>query len=78
MASTTDRRPIALLLVRDGEQRIIGRVAADRPCDLAVVDRVLRVRLVVARRGWSLRLLDADDTLVELLELCGFGRDLIP
>ena len=78
MGPTTERGVIALLLVRAGEQRIIGRVAADRPCDLAVVDRLLRVRLVVGRRGWSLRLVDADDALVELLELCGFGEELGP
>ena len=65
---------IALVLVRGGERRVIGRVAPDRPCDLAVVDRLLRIQLVVRRSGWTLRLTAADPTLVELLELCGFGE----
>jgi hypothetical protein len=73
MADDRLANDIALVLCRGAEQRVIGRVAPDRPCDLAVVDRLLRVQLVARRRGWSLRLVGPDPDLVVLLELCGFG-----
>ena len=76
MADDRITNDIALVLCRGTERRVIGRVAPDRPCDLAVVDRLLRVQLVARRRGWSLRLGAPDPDLVVMLELCGFGEVL--
>ena len=76
MADHRSTNDIVLVLSRGADERVIGRVAPDRPCDLAVVDRLLRIQLVARRRGWTLHLRAPDPELVTLLELCGFGEVL--
>lgn len=49
----------------------LGVVDATGPCDLGVVDRILRLRLAAARLGAALRLTDVDDELRALIELVG-------
>ena len=49
---------------------------ASEPCDLALVDQILRLQLVVARRGWTLRLTDVDDDLRDLMHLVGVNERL--
>ena len=64
-----------MLVVGDLELPLaVVDAAAD--CDLALVDEILRVQLVVARRGWSIRLSQVDDDLRELVELVGLGARL--
>ena len=68
-------RAVVVLVV--GEHEVpLGVVDARTGCDLALIDELLRVQLVVARRGWSIRLTHVDDDLRELVELVGLGERL--
>lgn len=73
----TDDLPRAVVLLVVGEHELpLAIVDAAADCDLALVDEILRVQLVVARRGWSIRLVQVDDDLRELVELVGLGPQL--
>ncbi len=61
-----------MLVRRDtAETVLVGVVGVDEPCDLALVDRLLRLRLAAARRGALLELRDVDPELTHLLQLVG-------
>lgn len=64
----------AALLVDGGRRVELGPVDGVLPCDLTLVDDLLRLRLAVTRLGWSLLLVDVDPALQELLDLVG-GQD---
>jgi hypothetical protein len=68
--------PRAVLVIAAGEQAIVVTVDGDVPCDLELVNRLLWLRLVVRRRGWSLHVERTDDDLAELLELIGLASML--
>jgi anti-anti-sigma regulatory factor len=56
---------------------LIVDCAGTRQDDLALVDALARLRLVVQRRGWAMRLRGASDELRELVELAGLA-DVLP
>jgi hypothetical protein len=66
------------VLVRDGQRVELGPVDAIGPCDLAVVDDLLRLQLLTARFGWQLRLTQVQQELRELFELVGLTTHLEP
>jgi hypothetical protein len=68
--------PMTVVLVEDGIE-VMGRVDARAP-DLALVDRLLRLRLAAGRRGWVLLLRDVPAALRELLVLVGVDELLEP
>jgi hypothetical protein len=65
-----------LVLVQGEREVSLGRVGAGERCDLGFVDDLLRLRLVVGRFGWSLRLDDVAEELCELVELVGLTDEL--
>ena len=73
-----DERPRAVvLLLREGQEVLLGPVYARGRCDLAFVDGLLRVQLAARRFGWSIRLRDVRADLCELVDLVGLTTDLL-
>ena len=71
MAEPTELRAALLVAVTgDGEERVLGRVGA-RGADLALVDALLRLELVLRRRGSRVCLRDAPADLAGLVGLIG-------
>ena len=71
-------RPRAVvLLLRDGQEVLLGPVYGPDRCDLGFVDGLLRVQLAARRFGWSIRLRDVRPDLLELVELVGLTTDLV-
>ncbi len=66
-----------VVLVRDGDEALLGPVYAADHCDLAFVDGLLRVQLAARRFGWSIRLRDVRPDLLELVELVGLTAELV-
>jgi hypothetical protein len=62
-----------VVLVREDppEVVVVEVVGVDEPCDLVLVDRLLRLRLEAVRHGDSLELRDVDPELRLLLHLVG-------
>lgn len=58
-------------LVRAGRRVELGPVGEGVPCDLELVDGLLRFELAARRLGWSLELDAVDDDLRELFGLVG-------
>ncbi|MCU1452306.1 MAG: hypothetical protein JWN46_452 [Acidimicrobiales bacterium] len=65
-----------VVLVVDGREVPLGAVGRATRCDLALVDRLLRMRLAAARLGWFLALREVDAVLQELLDLVGVSACL--
>ena len=61
---------VIVLIVGDRE-RALGTIGADVPCDLGLVDHLLRLHLAARRRGCSIRLAQVRLDLRQLLELAG-------
>ena len=74
-ANDPPRAVVVLVVVGSGEI-LLGAIDHSARCDLALVDSLLRLRMAVARRGWSIRLLQPDQHLRELVELVGLGECL--
>jgi hypothetical protein len=73
----TDAAPRAhVSLVCDGRTVELGPISAAVPCDLALVDHLLRFELAARRLGWHVRLRDLDAHLAELFELVGVRQRL--
>lgn len=73
-----DGRPRAVvLLLRDGEEVLLGPVHAPDRCDLGFVEDLLRVQLTARRFGWSIKLREVQPDLLELVELVGLRTDLV-
>src|SRR4051794_19912200 len=68
-------RATIVVLVR-GEELAIARISAAERCDLALVEDILRLRLIGRRLGWSIELRDVDDHLAELVQLMGLPARL--
>lgn len=65
-----------IVVVIGGVEVPVGRISAAERCDLALVEDVLRLRLVAGRLGWSIELRDVDDHLAELVRLVGLPSRL--
>lgn len=73
-----DTRPRAVvLLLRDGQDVLLGPVYGPDRCDLGFVEGLLRVQLAARRFGWSIRLTEVRPDLLELVELVGLTTDLV-
>ncbi|MGI8661973.1 MAG: hypothetical protein ACR2LQ_02030 [Acidimicrobiales bacterium] len=59
----------AAVVVSDGDLEVVVVLAV--PANLAVVDALARVQLEARRLGASVRVLDPDSDLLELLDLVG-------
>ena len=71
-------RPRAVVvLLRDGDEVLLGPVYAADRCDLGFVEDLLRVQLAARRFGWTIRLEQVRDDLRELIDLVGLSRDLV-
>jgi hypothetical protein len=71
-----DDVPRAVLVVVSGGRPFVVAVDRDVPCDLGLVDRLLCLRLVAMRMGWTMHVEHVDDDLAELLELVGVASSL--
>ena len=69
-------RARVVLRFADRSEVCLGPIDGAEPCDLALVDRVLRLRLEAVREGHSVVLADVDADLAALLDLLGV-RDLL-
>ena len=69
-------RAVVVLVGWGGGEVLLGTIDHGARCDLALVDDLLRLRMAVARRGWSIRLAHPDQDLRELVELVGLGECL--
>ena len=56
---------------------ILDVVVSGLPADLAVVDCLARLQLAARRAGCTVRLLDPDPELLELLDLAGLTEVLL-
>ena len=69
--------PRAVVVLVVGDQEVsLGEIDHASHCDLALIDDLLRLRVAVARRGWSIRLTDVDHDTRALIELVGVGECL--
>ena len=66
-------RAVVILVAGGGREIVLGAIDHGAHCDLALIDDLLRLRMAMARRGWSTRLSYPDRDLRELLELVGMG-----
>ena len=71
MAGPLDAPRARVDLVCDGLAIELGPIRAAVPCDLALVDDLLRFELAARRLGWRVQLRDVDAHLVELFDLAG-------
>lgn len=65
-----------LVLVVGGGEHPLGPVGPLPPCDLRLVDDLLRLHLAVRRHGASLRLVEVHPELRDLLRLVGLAAGL--
>jgi hypothetical protein len=77
MEEADERARAVVVLVREGEQVLLGPVYGPDRCDLGFVEGLLRVQLAARRFGWSIRLTDVRPDLLELVELVGLTTDLV-
>ena len=66
-----------VLLLRDGQEVLLGPVYGPDRCDLGFVEGLLRVQLAARRFGWSIRLTEVRPDLLELVDLVGLTTDLV-
>jgi hypothetical protein len=67
----------AVIVVVAGENRcVLGHVPAAVPCDLGLIDTLLRLAVTMGRRGWRVELVDVDVDLRALVELIGVAERL--
>jgi hypothetical protein len=72
-----DEPRAVVALVVDERVLALGSIDRSTPCDLLLVDRILRLGLAATRLGWSLRLTRVDGDLRELLDLVGLRERLV-
>ena len=71
------RVPRARIVALVGPAEVtIATISAAERCDLALVQSILRLRLVGKRLGWSVELRDVDDHLADLVQLVGLPAQL--
>lgn len=61
-----------VVVVADGDERVVAHLHGARP-DLRLVDALGRLALTARRHGWQVRIRDASDDLLGLLELVGLA-----
>jgi hypothetical protein len=68
---------VAVIMVVAGDRRrVLGQVPAGVPCDLGLVDVLLRLALSAGRRGWRVELVEVDRDLRAVIELIGVADRL--
>ncbi|MEO8693981.1 MAG: hypothetical protein ABI658_10725 [Acidimicrobiales bacterium] len=74
-----DAPPRAVVVLVAGDLQIpLGAIGPMTVCDLALLDDLLRLRMAIARRGWSLRLTHLDRETRDLFEFVGLIECLDP
>jgi hypothetical protein len=76
MPDADDPPRAVVVLVNEGGEIPLGAIEHGARCDIALVDDLLRLRMAMARRGWSIRLAHVDQDTRELVELIGVGECL--
>ena len=76
MADADDPPRAVVVLVNEGGEVPLGAIGHGARCDIALIDGLLRLRMAIARRGWSIRLAHVDQDMRELVELVGLGECL--
>jgi hypothetical protein len=72
MTTKDQPRPAAVIVIVAGGRCLrVGQIDGSVPCDLALVEHLLRLRLAARRRGWAIRLVELRSDLRELVELVG-------
>ena len=72
----TDRPRARVEIVGHGRAVELPPIDAAGPCDLALVDNLLRFELAARRLGWEVRLRDVAEDLGELFDLVGLTSRL--
>ena len=75
MHDAGDTPTTVVMVADDGSEEVVARVRGRKP-DLALVDALVRMRLVARRRGCRLLLRDPSEELRELLALVGLAEVL--
>jgi hypothetical protein len=60
-----------IALVVDGAEHRLGEIAPGVPCDLALIDHLLRIQLHARRANCEIRLIQVDAELDELVSRVG-------
>jgi hypothetical protein len=76
MSAVEDGPRAVVVLVQGGREVELGSVDRSVRCDLGLVDDLLRLQLVAARLGWSLRITAVRPDLRELFEVAGLAERL--
>lgn len=71
MADDEARAAAVLQVVAEGRTVAHHRLDGRQPCDLAVVDRLLRLLLEAKRKGWAVQVTKVRADLAELVDLVG-------
>lgn len=66
---------LVVILLEEGTEVVAASLHAREP-DLALVDALLRMKLIARRCGWRMRLDDPSDELRALLDFVGLGEAL--
>ena len=78
MAGVDKGQRAVVVLVQDGREVVLGSIDDTIRCDLALVDELLKLKLVTQRLGWTIRILDVRSELRELFDLVGLTDCLEP
>ena len=78
MAGADKGQRAVVVLVQDGREVVLGSIDDTIRCDLALVDELLKLKLVTQRLGWTIRIVDVRSELRELFDLVGLTDCLEP
>ena len=78
MAGADKGQRAVVVLVQDGREVVLGSIDDTIRCDLALVDELLRLKLVTQRLGWTIRIVEVRSELRELFDLVGLTECLEP
>jgi hypothetical protein len=78
MAGADKGQRAVVVLVQDGRKVVLGSIDDTIRCDLALVDELLKLKLVTQRLGWRIRIVDVRSDLRELFDLVGLTECLEP
>jgi hypothetical protein len=78
MAGADKGQRAVVVLVQDGREVVLGSIDDTIRCDLALVDELLKLKLVTQRLGWTIRIVDVRSDLRELFDLVGLTECLEP
>lgn len=77
VSARSDTGTTVVMVVQDGSEVLVERLAPDRAPDLTLVDALMRLQLAARRRGWQVGVRGATDELRGLLELVGLRGVLL-